>query len=321
MTAWQRPHALPVNSTHVKIILSKRDQIAFPKRTVVPSLRLVHLAHCDAAARSRTLRLLGKQDEELPLEQLAGFTNALFRISWRRWEMVIFEKCLKGWLSSIAEKRAGLFQHTNSRGNVCPGINSTPVVRYFWRRLRRLNDATMNEYRGERPEHLHGVSCDLSNMIGGPGGVRPGLSVLLPMLLTRPTVPIRRVLYQCDDPTAVTSAHSTPLPGRRFLFLRRLALDRKSIVRDEEHCMELIANGFDIIEVARRPYHLFDRDQCLAFVHQTLISAEHGLPLRLKFPTWNTLEFCSGRFRLLFSMHRSSSRQPSFFLLFSVSSL
>jgi hypothetical protein len=39
------------------------------------------------------------------------------------------------------------------------------------------------------------------------------------------------------------------------------------MVRDEEHRMELIPNGFDIIEIARRLYHPFDRDQSLAFVH------------------------------------------------------
>jgi hypothetical protein len=44
--------------------------------------------------------------------------------------------------------------------------------------------------------------------------------------------------------------------------------------------MELIPNGFDFIEVARRLYHLLDGDQSVVFVHRALISAEHGLPIR-----------------------------------------
>lgn len=44
--------------------------------------------------------------------------------------------------------------------------------------------------------------------------------------------------------------------------------------------MELIPNGFDIIEAARCLYHFFDRDQCVVFVHQALIFAEQRLPIR-----------------------------------------
>jgi hypothetical protein len=44
--------------------------------------------------------------------------------------------------------------------------------------------------------------------------------------------------------------------------------------------MELIPHGFDIIEVARRLYQFFDRDQCVVFLHQALISAEQRLPIR-----------------------------------------
>jgi len=40
--------------------------------------------------------------------------------------------------------------------------------------------------------------------------------------------------------------------------------------------MELIPNGFDIIEAVRRLYHFFDRDQCVVFVHY----AEQRLPIR-----------------------------------------
>jgi hypothetical protein len=44
------------------------------------------------------------------------------------------------------------------------------------------------------------------------------------------------------------------------------------MVRDEERRMELIPNGFDIIEVAGPFYHPFDRDQSLTLVHPTLLS-------------------------------------------------
>ena len=177
-----------------------------------------------------------------------------------------------------------------SRGHLDPDrVAADIALKYI---APRSCAAVITNDRRQDDGSSHGFSGDLSNMIGEPGGVRLGAAGPSPQCWYRAGSPDQAgSLSQSNDPTDAkrhlndeggeTSAHRHNAPDTGFLFLRRLAPNRrKRIVRDEEHSMELITNGFDIIEVDRRLYHFFDRDQCVVFVHQVLISAKQRLPIR-----------------------------------------
>jgi hypothetical protein len=98
--------------------------------------------------------------------------------------------------------------------------------------------AVTTNHRRQDDGSSHGFSGDLSNMIGEPGGVRLGAAGPSPQCWYRAGSPDQAgSLSQSNDPTDAkrylndeggeTSAHHHNVPGTGFLFLRRLALNRR----------------------------------------------------------------------------------------------